>query len=155
MPFLVFELALNPDIQTNLFRELWDARTTHGDKINYDTISQLNYLDMVLSETLRRWTPVQFRRETISKPATMDGLKHITVRLNVGDSVWIPTYPPHMDESNFRHAEKFHPERFNDQNKPKIKPNVFNPFGVCESKMNLDACLPLLLADSFDFWSYR
>lgn len=134
VPFLVYELAMNPDIQTNLFKEISDTQKTHGENINYDNLSKLKYLDMVLSESLRRWSPVQFRREILSKSDTLDGLRHVTVRLEAGDSVWIPTHALHMDEKYFPNSERFDPERFNDQNKSKIKENVFQPYGIHGSK---------------------
>lgn len=143
MPFLVHELALNPEIQTNLFNELSSVRenpTSGG--LDQNSLAQLKYMDMVINETLRRWSPIQFSRKYMKSFYSTDNsdvkVDPNFIELNVGDSIWIPTHAIHMDEQYFPNPERFDPERFNDANRPRIIMDSFYPFGteegLCEKK---------------------
>ncbi|KAI0368654.1 cytochrome P450 [Pilatotrama ljubarskyi] len=58
-------LAEHPDIQAKLRAELQEAYERYGDKIPYNELMQLPYLDAVCRETLRLHSPVTFvGRET-------------------------------------------------------------------------------------------
>uniref|UniRef100_A0A336K1H0 CSON012845 protein n=1 Tax=Culicoides sonorensis TaxID=179676 RepID=A0A336K1H0_CULSO len=58
MTFMAYELAINPDIQQRLFQVISELWNNCQNSPNYEEINKLKYLDMVLSETLRKWTPV-------------------------------------------------------------------------------------------------
>lgn len=47
-----------------------------------------------------------------------------------GESIVIPIYNLHRDENYFPDPDKFDPYRFNEENKHKIKPFTYVPFGV-------------------------
>ena len=49
--------------------------------------------------------------------------------LQPGDGVWIPVHGLHHDPQYFPEPEKFDPERFSEENKDKIKPFTYLPFG--------------------------
>jgi len=49
---ILHQLALNPDVQTRLRKEVTAARSKHGD-LDYDALVALPYLDAVCRETLR------------------------------------------------------------------------------------------------------
>jgi cytochrome P450 len=51
------QLALYPDVQDRLRKEIVDARTAKGD-MDLDEIMALPYLDAVVKETLRMYPPV-------------------------------------------------------------------------------------------------
>lgn len=52
------------------------------------------------------------------------------VKLKRGDSVWMIVAGLHHDPKYFPNPEKFDPERFNEENKQKIVPFTYLPFGV-------------------------
>jgi cytochrome P450 len=52
--YLFHELALNTDCQQKLYEEI----KSFGDRIDYDTISQMPYLESCVSETLRMYPPI-------------------------------------------------------------------------------------------------
>ena len=63
MSFTLYELALNPDVQKKLRAEIRDALEETGGKITYDMITTLPYLDMVISESLRKYPAVAYMIE--------------------------------------------------------------------------------------------
>ncbi|GBP26422.1 Cytochrome P450 9e2 [Eumeta japonica] len=133
MMFLLYELAVNPDIQAKLRQEIDDYFNEHHGKIDYDKINKMQYMDMVLSETLRKWPPAPNtdrycqKRYNLGKPhekATKD------VYLEEGSVVVIPVWPIHYDPKYYPDPHRFDPERFSDENKHNINPFTYLPFGV-------------------------
>lgn len=49
MSFLLYELAVNPDIQERLVREIQEDSKRSGGKFDYSSILNLTYMDMVIS----------------------------------------------------------------------------------------------------------
>lgn len=92
MSFMAYELALNQDIQQRLYKKIRNTNASlNGGRLSYDKLSNLKYLDQVISETLRKWPPVMFatRKCTKDYEYTLNGDKIIIER---GRSVWIPVY---------------------------------------------------------------
>ena len=56
MIYALYELALNPDIQERLAEEM-ERIADSRNGLSYDEINQNEYLDMVISETLRKYPP--------------------------------------------------------------------------------------------------
>lgn len=133
--FMFHELAINPDIQANLFEEIQRVKKElNGESLTFETIPKLKYLDMVVSETFRRWPPVPFLERRCNQSHVLENSDGIKVQLNAGDSIVIPTYAVHMNDKYFPNPEKFDPERFSDENKHKIQSGTFLPFGIGPSK---------------------
>lgn len=130
MAFMAYELALNQDIQQKLYKKIRNVNASlNGGRLSYDTLSNLKYLDQVILETLRKWPPVMFaiRKCTKDYEYILNGDKIIIER---GRSVWIPVYSLHHDDRIYKNPKNFDPERFNDENKHKIKPCAYIPFGI-------------------------
>lgn len=51
MSFLLLELAANPDIQEKVRQEITSTLERHEGDLNYDSIKDLPYLEMVISGT--------------------------------------------------------------------------------------------------------
>lgn len=130
MGFVVHELAVNSDIQEKLRKEV-DHFTEEGE-ITYDTLFKMKYLDMILSETLRKYPPngmidrVCVKSFTLPK-ATNDSEEFLVEPDTI---LWLPIYGLHHDPKYFPDPEKFDPERFSDENKDKINPYSYIPFGL-------------------------
>ncbi|XP_063709950.1 probable cytochrome P450 9f2 [Culicoides brevitarsis] len=131
MTFMSYELALNKNIQNRLHEEIITAWDNLGDRHpTYEDINKLKYLDMVLSETLRKWTPVTGVDRVCSSPYVLEDSSGQSVTLNVGDAVFIPLIALHHDPNFFAEPEKFDPERFSDENKDAIVSGAYLPFGI-------------------------
>ncbi|XP_063127920.1 cytochrome P450 3A2-like isoform X2 [Rattus norvegicus] len=90
----------------------------------YDTVMEMEYLDMVLNETPRLY-PIGYRLERVcKKDIKLDG-----VFIPKGSVVMIPFYTLQHDPQHWPEPEEFLPERFSKENKGSIDPYVYLPFG--------------------------
>ncbi|KAF7381930.1 hypothetical protein HZH68_015803 [Vespula germanica] len=126
MSFAVYELALQPDLQTRLRQEILGALDKNDGKLNYDTVIALPYLDMVVSETLRKYPPLGF----LDRVAIQDyKVPNSDLIIEKGTPVMISMTGMHYDPQYFPDPDKFDPERFNEANKRNIPSYVYFPFG--------------------------
>nr|ACN69111.1 cytochrome P450 3A96 [Equus caballus] len=90
----------------------------------YDALVQMEYLDMVLNESLRLF-PVAGRIErTCKKDVELGG-----VFIPKGTVVMVPSFVLHRDTELWPQPEEFHPERFSKENKDSINLYIYMPFG--------------------------
>nr|ALJ30298.1 cytochrome P450 monooxygenase CYP9A [Mamestra brassicae] len=133
MSFLLYELALNPDVQERLGHEIKETDAKNGGKFDFNSIQNMPYMDMVVSELLRLWPPavaldrVCTKDYNLGKPNEKAD-KDFIVRKGTGLS--IPVYAIHRDPQFFPNPDKFDPERFSDENKHNIQTFAYMPFGV-------------------------
>nr|UZE89903.1 cytochrome P450 CYP9GK5 [Chrysoperla zastrowi sillemi]UZE89906.1 cytochrome P450 CYP9GK5 [Chrysoperla zastrowi sillemi] len=129
MCFTIFELALNPDIQERLLNEIQNTLSESNGEFSYDVVHKMKYLDMIVTETLRKWPPAPITDRVTTKNYKIQvGKKLIT--LEPGFPITVPIIGFHRDPQYYPNPEKFDPERFNDENKKNIKPLTFCPFGA-------------------------
>ncbi|XP_050592654.1 uncharacterized protein LOC126923334 isoform X1 [Bombus affinis] len=130
--YMVYELALHQDIQQKLREEVDCYLEKENGEISYEAMSKMEYMEMVISETLRMHPPSLIVDRVCAKkfelPAAAPGYQSVTVYPN--DNIWIPVYAIHRDSKYFPDPEKFDPERFSNENKSTINPYTYIPFGV-------------------------
>ncbi|XP_017776439.1 PREDICTED: cytochrome P450 9e2-like [Nicrophorus vespilloides] len=131
MVLMGYELAVNPDIQERLQSEIDAVIEDNDGNITYDVINKMKYLDMVSSETLRKWPAAVATDRVCVKPYTIAPVlpDENPVTLNVGDIISLPAFGIHRDPKFYPNPEKFDPERFNDENKVNINSHMYMPFG--------------------------
>lgn len=123
LSFTLHSLATHPDIQKKLQDEIDEALPNKAPP-TYDTVMEMEYLDMVLNETLRLY-PIANRLERVcKKDVELNG-----VYIPKGSTVMIPSYALHHDPQHWSEPEEFQPERFSKENKGSIDPYVYLPFG--------------------------
>ncbi|XP_038202452.2 cytochrome P450 3A11-like isoform X5 [Arvicola amphibius] len=123
LAFVLYLLATHPDIQKKLQEEI-DVALPNKAPPSYDKVMEMEYLDMVLSETLRLYS-ISDRLERVCKQdMEMDG-----VFIPKGSVVMIPIFSLHRDPQYWSEPEEFRPERFSKENKGSINPYVYMPFG--------------------------
>ncbi|KAH1027134.1 hypothetical protein HUJ05_000702 [Dendroctonus ponderosae] len=127
-----YELAVNKEIQNKLRSEIVETHRLNGGKVTYDSLLKMKYMDMVISEILRKWPPAGVVDRVATKPYTIEPVNadEKPVHLKIGDLFWIPMFGFHRDPKNFENPTKFDPERFSDENKGNIKPYTYVPFGA-------------------------
>lgn len=128
-----YELAINQEVQDKLIEEVDEIfENTNGSKITYEAIHSMKYLDMVVSETLRKWPPFSATERVCTKPYSLQSPNHPdkTIDLKIKDPLWIPIFGIHRDPKHYPNPDRFDPERFNDENRDKIHPYAYLPFGA-------------------------
>lgn len=130
--FVTYELCMNPAVQQQLYEEILDVeQQLQGKPLDYDSLMHMKYMDMVVSEALRKWPPApQTDRACNADIDLRDENNEIVVSLKKGDRIFIPIAGLHYDPEYFPEPEEFRPERFAEQNKEDIKPFTYLPFGV-------------------------
>ncbi|KAF2900435.1 hypothetical protein ILUMI_05752 [Ignelater luminosus] len=132
MSFISYELAVNPDVQQRLIDDIDTTLEECNGDITYEALMAMKYLDMVVSETLRKWPSTVFTdrgsfRDYVIQPK-LSGEQPIYV--DASTTIWIPTYAIHRDPQYYPNPDKFDPERFSEENKNDIKPFTYLPFGA-------------------------
>nr|AVL92877.1 CYP450 [Locusta migratoria] len=128
--FLGYLLATHEEVQQRLQQEVDQLMDQSGGQPSYEQVMGCQYLDMVISETLRMYPPAPFLdRECVraySLPAT-DSCPGVELRPR--DAIWIPVHGIHNDPNYFPQPDTFRPERFTPENKQLIEPFTYFPFG--------------------------
>ncbi|KAB0793924.1 hypothetical protein PPYR_13544 [Photinus pyralis] len=132
MSYTIYELALNPDSQNRLRAEIEDALRFSDGKLTYDNLMGMKYLDMVISESMRKWPPFVLIDRRSVRPYTIEpeGPTETPVFLEKHSQVIYPIFAIHRDPKYYPNPDKFDPERFNDENRSSIQPYTYLPFGA-------------------------
>lgn len=131
LSFATHAIAVHPHIQEKLFDEIQETKEKlNGKPLTYEVLQKMKYLDMIMSETLRKWSQVPSSDRYVNKPYVIENYNGHKVQLNVGDAIQYPIHALHMDPKYFPNPTEFDPERFSDENKHNIIPGTYYPFGV-------------------------
>uniref|UniRef100_A0A182PZA4 Uncharacterized protein n=1 Tax=Anopheles epiroticus TaxID=199890 RepID=A0A182PZA4_9DIPT len=132
MSFIVYELTLAPDIQQRLYDEIQQVNEQlEGKSLTYDALQRMRYLDMIVSETLRKWPPAPSTDRLCNQDFRItDASDELDITIPKGAIVSIPIVGLHHDPRFYPNPDRFDPERFNDENKQKIPLGAYLPFGI-------------------------
>ncbi|CAH2099435.1 unnamed protein product [Euphydryas editha] len=126
MHFALLELAANQDILKRLHNEIDKVFEECNEQLTYEDIDKLEYLDMVMSETMRKYPPIGAIQRCCTKSTV---LPFGQVPVHTRDVIVIPVFALHRDERYFPNPNKFDPERFAPENVSKIVKFSYLPFG--------------------------
>lgn len=125
MTFTLYELAKNKDAQLKASADVDRYLQKHKNRLNYDCVTDLPYLEACLDEALRLYPVLGvLTREVVEEYTLPDGAK-----LLPGVRVHLPVHHLHYHPDNFPEPNQFRPERFLPENKRNIKPYTYLPFG--------------------------
>ncbi|NWW30698.1 CP3AT protein, partial [Panurus biarmicus] len=124
LSYIAYNLATHPDVQQRLQDEI-DAHLPNKAAPTYSAVAQMEYLDMVVNESIRLY-PVGGRLERVCKKTVE--LNGVTIPQGV--VVVIPAFVLHRDPQYWPEPDEFRPERFSKENKETIDPYTFLPFGA-------------------------
>ena len=118
LTFAAYELAVNPDIQRRLQEEIDDLATSPDD-VDYHTVQEMPYLDMVAHETLRKYPIAPAMTRAAAEAYTLPGTQWTVPK---GTIVVINAAGIQHDERYYPEPERFDPERFSKEEKAKRDP---------------------------------
>ena len=123
--FVLYYLAVHPDVQEKLRSEIKDAIESNAKKPLNEVAQHIEYLDCVIKESQRLCpTLAQVNREC-SEDYDLNG-----IHIPVGTEILIPIYFLHHDPDAWMDPEKFDPERFRSPRKDARHALQFLPFGA-------------------------
>lgn len=121
--FILVCLANYTDIQQRVRTEINHVVAHDSIEINSEHLSKLPYLEMVIKESLRLYTPVPFTG------------RHLYEDFKIGDyiipkgtDVWTNYFALHRNPDFWTDPEQFNPERFSAENSIGRHPFAFVPF---------------------------
>ncbi|KAF2886191.1 hypothetical protein ILUMI_19982 [Ignelater luminosus] len=126
MTFCLFELASNPDIQQKVREEIEEVLARNDDEIKYESLAEMKYMGQVIDETLRKYLPLAMLNRKCVLPYK---IPDTDVVIDKETAVIISTLGIQRDPEHFPDPERFDPDRFSEENKSKIKPFTYLPFG--------------------------
>nr|AVL92875.1 CYP450 [Locusta migratoria] len=130
LTFCSYLLAAHEDVQRRLQQEVDDVMKKSGGQPSYEQVIGCQYLDMVISETLRMYTPLSAMDRVCVRPYRLPATDTCpAVDLRPGDIIWLPVRAIHFDPKYYTEPKRFDPERFSPENKHLIKPYTYFPFG--------------------------
>ncbi|XP_038071644.1 cholesterol 24-hydroxylase-like [Patiria miniata] len=132
MAFILVELGHNPEIYERVMTEV-NAVFGDKDRIDYADLGKLEYLSMVIKETLRLWPPAFGTNRLMAYDMSVLGYK-----IPEGTVVWFNTYVMGRMEQYFKNPMVFDPERFNKTDKGQREKNLFTYFPF---SMGTRACI--------------
>ena len=125
LSYTAYLLALNPTIQDRLVREINEYYDVNPDSSLYDAAENIDYVTMVLYESLRIYPPAHRTfRECTQTCAVSDELI-----IEKGVYINIPIFFLHRNPEYWPNPEKFDPERFDPKNEQAYPKCAYLPFG--------------------------
>jgi cytochrome P450 len=123
----IIYLAINQNIQQKLYDEIHEVFNDDSVAIDYDNIGSLKYLDMVVRESLRLFSPIP-----ISIRETIDELDvGLDKPLSKGTNIFFFNFILHKRSDLWgKDANKFNPDNFSPENVSLRDPYCFLPFGA-------------------------
>lgn len=105
--FAAYELAINQDIQQNLYEECSEMdRALNGKRFNYDDLQSMKYLDQVICETLRLWPPGIMLDRLCVRDYTFNVNGGQQIKIDKGSYLICPVYGLHRDAQIFPRTGK-------------------------------------------------
>ncbi|GLH05689.1 Putative cytochrome P450 6a14 [Gryllus bimaculatus] len=126
MSFTLHELALNPDVQRKLRREINAVVEKHDGHFTYESVMNIEYLEKVICETLRKYPPLSALVRECNAAYTIPGTK---VVLESGTRVLIPVHAVQNDPAFFPEPQRYDPERFGERERARRPGYTYLPFG--------------------------
>ncbi|XP_039765335.1 cytochrome P450 6B5-like [Pararge aegeria] len=124
--FTLLELSNNPVILKRLHNEIDRIFEYCNDKVTYEDIQKLEYLEMVINESMRKYPPIGLMQRMCMKDTV---LPSGNLKIEKDMIVIVPIYGIHRDDKYFNKPDVFDPERFSTENISKINKLSYIPFG--------------------------
>nr|XP_033326765.1 cytochrome P450 6B1-like [Megalopta genalis] len=125
MSWALLELAQNQDIQDKLREEMRQYAKKYNNQITYETMKEMDYLDKVFRETLRKYPVGSVYTRITTSDYTFETLNFTIPK---STEVWIPILMIHRNPVVYPDPTKFDPERFTKEAIAARHPMHYLPF---------------------------
>ena len=120
LSFLSYAMSKNPEVQAKLQGEIDQAfEESQGEFPEYNVVQSLPYLDMVIHETLRVYSPVGLNTRVATKDYNLPGTDIV---IKTGDMVSWNARALHRDPAHWAQPHQFYPEHFSKEEKAQRNP---------------------------------
>lgn len=121
--YSAYILAFHPELDSQLYDEI--QKYIGQDDPDYDSVSDLKFMDQFIYEVLRFYPPVPRLTRKAHEEITVGG-----ITIPKGTSIQIPVWNVHHSEENYPEPEAFKPDRFAQGKKGATEKITFLPFGT-------------------------
>lgn len=125
--YTLHRLAFHPEYQEKVQQEIDVVLAKYNNKITYEAIKEMKYLEMAFYESMRMYPSVAYLMRMCSVPQYT--FPELGLTIDQGVKVIMPIQALHRDEKYFQDPHEFKPERFSDGAKEDMKNFLFLPFG--------------------------
>ncbi|XP_065369091.1 cytochrome P450 6g1-like [Calliphora vicina] len=129
----LLELAKNHQVQQRLRAEILQAFLSNNGEISYETLTKMEYLQMVIDETLRLYPVLPILERLYELPANKSKefnlQPYYDYKLRNEMPVYVSIFGLHYDPKYWPNPTKFDPERFSPARKKLLTPMSYLPFG--------------------------
>ncbi|KAL0901852.1 hypothetical protein ABMA27_007009 [Loxostege sticticalis] len=124
--YTLHQLAFNPGIQKKVQKEIDEVIAKHNQKLSYDAIKEMTYLEWVFKEGMRFFPSSGHLTRVCCRQYSFDD---IGLTIDAGVRVIVPVRALHMDPKYWNKPEEFRPERFHPDEFTATQKAVYLPFG--------------------------
>ncbi|XP_061717078.1 cytochrome P450 6a2-like [Cydia pomonella] len=125
--YTLHELAHHPEHQRRCQEEIDAVLERHDNKLSYDAVKEMKFLEMCLSEAMRIFPSIGFLQRMCVKAYTIPGTD---MTIDPGVNIIVPVKSFHLDPQYFQDPEEFRPKRFHPDNVAYIDKYTYLPFGT-------------------------
>ncbi|XP_047998830.1 cytochrome P450 6B2-like [Leguminivora glycinivorella] len=125
--YTLHELAHHPEHRRRCQEEIDAVLARHDNKLSYDSVREMKFLDMCFSEGMRLFPSVGFLQRMCVKPYIIPGTD---MTIDPGVNIIVSVKGLHLDPQYFPDPEEFRPERFHPDNVSAINKYTYLPFGT-------------------------
>ena len=126
MSYILYELALNQDVQETLLEEV-KAASLDVNEMPYEILQSLPYLDAVIKETLRKHPILAGLERLCTKDYKLPGHDYVVKK---GEMIRVQNVGVCFDPDIFPNPKVFNPERFTKENMDNRSPYSFMAFSL-------------------------
>ncbi|XP_026753945.1 cytochrome P450 6B6-like [Galleria mellonella] len=124
--FTLHQLAYHPEVQEKVHKEIDTVLAKYDNKLSYDAIKEMTYLEWTFKEAMRIFPSLGFLARTCRRKYTFPGTD---LSIDEGVNIFIPIEAFHNDPQYWSKPQEFRPERFHPDEFNEIQRSIYLPFG--------------------------
>lgn len=113
LSFTTYELLANPNVQKKLIKKIEELKESlNGRTLTYEDLSKLKYMDAVIDESLRIWSPAPMLDRVCTKNFVIEDSEKGNIELKEGNIIFIPVSGFQTDPKYYEDPDTFNVDRF-------------------------------------------